>query len=399
MRHGTGGAMKWWGWAIVLACGLPGTAAAQAPGVPIEAPEAPLDDPGIIAKAQELRKTGKALDVAQAKLQLKKPEPETLKPLEVRNRPLPGREIAALARKAFVRIGWFGPDAEGVDGFSLGAAYAISADGVFVTCRHCVAPLGVTEGHLMAIDGRGEVLPVVKVLAANRFCDTALIRIEGGKFEPLPLQTNLAPGDDVYCLSDPLEAYGYFARGIANRFHRLAPHGRKPPPADSPWLLRLDVSTDWAPGSSGAAVLDACGNAVGHVAVIQLLTEGGVVLPPEAPAEGAPDAEKPAPGEKAAEKVQEKAAEKVEEKAADKAAPEQPKRKKREGKGEGQGKPAPEGAAAEGEEKEKAPEPQDKPKRGRLKGRTMLVLHEAVPVAPVLRLIEEMNAAKAAPAK
>jgi hypothetical protein len=33
----------------------------------------------------------------------------------------------------------------------------------------------------------------------------------------------------------------------------------------------MHVSTDWAPGSSGAPVLDACGNVVGHVAVISSL--------------------------------------------------------------------------------------------------------------------------------
>ena len=36
---------------------------------------------------------------------------------------------------------------------------------------------------------------------------------------------------------------------------------------------RLNVTTDWAPGSSGAAVLDDCGNAIGHVTAIATLTD------------------------------------------------------------------------------------------------------------------------------
>ena len=32
--------------------------------------------------------------------------------------------------------------------------------------------------------------------------------------------------------------------------------------------LRVNVSTDWAPGSSGSAVLDQCGNVIGHVSTI-----------------------------------------------------------------------------------------------------------------------------------
>jgi hypothetical protein len=38
--------------------------------------------------------------------------------------------------------------------------------------------------------------------------------------------------------------------------------------------LRMHVSTDWAPGSSGSPVLDICGNAISHVAVIGHLGEG-----------------------------------------------------------------------------------------------------------------------------
>jgi hypothetical protein len=34
----------------------------------------------------------------------------------------------------------------------------------------------------------------------------------------------------------------------------------------------MNVSTDWAPGSSGAAVLDGCGNAIGHVTEIKAET-------------------------------------------------------------------------------------------------------------------------------
>ena len=35
----------------------------------------------------------------------------------------------------------------------------------------------------------------------------------------------------------------------------------------------LETSTDWAPGSSGAAILDAFGNAVGHVSEIESIQE------------------------------------------------------------------------------------------------------------------------------
>jgi hypothetical protein len=78
----------------------------------------------------------------------------------------------------------------------------------------------------------------------------------------------------VFCLSDPLDERGYFSEGIVNRFYwKRAPKGDLES-LDALKNLRVNVSTDWAPGSSGAAVLDQCGNAIGHVSTISPLSEG-----------------------------------------------------------------------------------------------------------------------------
>lgn len=53
---------------------------------------------------------------------------------------------------------------------------------------------------------------------------------------------------------------GYFAKGIVSRFVRELP--------PEPERVTLEVTADWAPGSSGSAVLDEFGNAIGHVASI-----------------------------------------------------------------------------------------------------------------------------------
>ena len=60
----------------------------------------------------------------------------------------------------------------------------------------------------------------------------------------------------------------YFSAGMVNRLAELAKqeNGGAPP-------LMLDVSTDWAPGSSGAAVIDECGNAIGLVSTILALQD------------------------------------------------------------------------------------------------------------------------------
>ena len=63
---------------------------------------------------------------------------------------------------------------------------------------------------------------------------------------------------------------GYFSDGIVNRF--LARHSRRD--TNAPPVTRLNVTTDWAPGSSGSAVLDEFGNAIGHVTTITTLPGG-----------------------------------------------------------------------------------------------------------------------------
>ena len=81
--------------------------------------------------------------------------------------------------------------------------------------------------------------------------------------KPLALSTNVYPGDSAWCYSDPLGRSSYFSQGIVNRFFLQERRGGESP--------RIEVSTDWAPGSSGAALLDERGNAIGHVSVISPL--------------------------------------------------------------------------------------------------------------------------------
>jgi len=138
----------------------------------------------------------------------------------------------------------------------------------------------IREGCLVAADENGKLWGVSEVLAANRYSDACIVRVMGSHFKPLPLNTNVFPGDLVYCFSDPLEHRGYFSHGIVNRFYQIA--GRRPLTAAPSAALsptRINVSTDWAPGSSGSAVLDECGNAIGHVTTISAINEDEA--PPE----------------------------------------------------------------------------------------------------------------------
>lgn len=352
------------------------TGAAQAPDAPIESAWALWEDEKLMDRVEALYASGDSLDETETRKALRTPAPAKVEPLPPRTQELKGGDVARLARKSFLRLGWYGGETKDDLGLFLGAAFAIDKD-VFVTCRHVVAPGEIKFGCLVAIDLSGNIYPVQAVVAADRVADVALIRIAGTSCEPLPLSMDASPGDRVYCFSEPLDAYGYFDEGIVNRFFRLPPPERPPIPDDAPGLVRMHVSVDWAPGSSGAATLDRYGNAIGVVSAVQTLSEDFPFIPyidPE-PLETPDDAT----GEPAAEKVP----------------PEKPASEKA---GE-----AKQGGANATQPSEPPPvqlpgdDPAKRPKR-RAKAPTLMVLHEATPARAALRLIEKTNAA-AAPAK
>lgn len=272
---------------------------AQAPGVPIERDELLIDDAPLVARANLLKKSGKLLSDKQVADALKSPKPAPLVLPAPSAGHLDPRALAERGRKALVRIGWFYLEKRSKRWHvNLADGYAISAGGAVATCHHCIAPeeQEMREGCLIASDAAGNVFPVTAVLAQDKEMDAAIVRVDGGNFTPLPLNDQTAPGDTVYVFSDPMSAVGYFTSGILNRFFWL--DGRKsndPASIEGARNLRIHVSTDWAPGSSGAAVLDVCGNAVGHVSVIDPVVSDDPLPPDEKPGKDGKKSRKKSP--------------------------------------------------------------------------------------------------------
>jgi hypothetical protein len=267
------------------------SALAQAPGEPIGPDSTDSSDGPLIAKLQKLRRAGKLLDKKHVAALLNEPQPAPITLLPPATQPLSRREIAVRARQSYVRIGWLLLCSHcNRWHLTLAGGYPISADGAVATCYHCIEPdEDVREEYLVAVDSNDNVLPVTSVLAAHKQLDAAILRVTG-TFKPLALNTDVASGDPVYLYSDPLGTRGYFSSGIVNRFFWMRGRQTELSKLSAVQWLRLNVSTDWAPGSSGAAVLDAQGNAVGHVSVIASLrdefapdpdTASDLVAPPQ----------------------------------------------------------------------------------------------------------------------
>lgn len=267
--------------ALLFAClpSLPG----QAPGVPIYENEGGAgpsrEETELRARALELREQGKLLGIEALREQLARTHCKLALPLPA-SEPMRGPALWRRARSAYVRVGHLYQCRHCSDWhLNLAGGYAIAGDGVVATCHHVVAPdeAEMKDAWLVCADDQGRVFPVLEVLAADAPTDVAILRTGAVDAVPLPLRVAVEPGEAAFVFSDPMGSRGYFSKGLVSRFVRELP--------PEPERVTLEVTADWAPGSSGSAVLDEFGNAIGHVASISAHLEESEEGPPTASGE------------------------------------------------------------------------------------------------------------------
>lgn len=261
-------------WLLLALVSVAAVASAQAPGVPIyedsEGDEPSREEQALQQAALVLKQAGKLLDGKVVKEQLARSMCSLVLP-PAATKPLRGPEAWRRARSAYVRVGHLYQCKHCSDWhLNLAGGYAIAADGVVATCHHVVLPddRDMKEAWLVCADDDGHVFPVLEVLAADARTDVAILRTAAVEAQPLPLRVDVEPGEGCSVFSDPMGARGVFSTGVVQRFVRA-------PPLDGAGerVVVVEVGADWAPGSSGSAVLDACGNAIGHVASIKAQLE------------------------------------------------------------------------------------------------------------------------------
>jgi S1-C subfamily serine protease len=140
----------------------------------------------------------------------------------------------------------------------------IIADGVACTSLHVFqdAEDGPLKNFPIAMDQHGNVYAITGMLAADADADSCLVRISGAdSLPPLPLATDARAGESVYLMSHPDTRYFRFSSGIISRLiYERRPNGAKFP--------MLDVTAEFAPGSSGGPIVNVYGNVLGHVSTI-----------------------------------------------------------------------------------------------------------------------------------
>ncbi len=232
--------------------------------------------PGLSERLDKMRAENKLLTKQMVDEALAKPlgflqKPKLPSPTNTTLSPL---EIAAKLRTAKLQVGWF-YKCDSCDNWHInfGAGFPVAEDGVIATCHHVINPpiSGMKEGYLVVLDAQGKIYEIEGIVASDSVSDCALLKIADAKeLSPLPL--NLAPqvGGESYVLSNPLGVSDYFSHGLINRIIVNSPSADLSE-SEVRRHMRLNVGAEWAPGSSGAPIVDQCGNLIGFVSAARQL--------------------------------------------------------------------------------------------------------------------------------
>jgi hypothetical protein len=266
---------------ILFLCLLVATGVvAQGEGVPVyQEGRGSQGDKVLLVEAKRLLEAGELVAFGSLAEQMKR-ETCVLRLPEAGKAVMAPRERWQRARAGHLRLGFY-YQCRKCDEWHLDLAggYVITEDGAVATCAHVLTePAQMKEGYLIGATDDDVVLPVTEVLAVSAGRDSAIVRVKGGSMTPLPLADDVSPGDSVWCFSDPAGKRGYYSEGLVSRFVQrpfLSKKERAKLPKGAAVLrpVWLETTVDWAPGSSGSAVVDAQGNCVGHVSEIQTVLE------------------------------------------------------------------------------------------------------------------------------
>lgn len=149
----------------------------------------------------------------------------------------------------------------------IATATPITDDGVCFVNYHMVQPLVSRDAHatrndsiFFVADRDGQCYPLTDVLAYSADDDAAVIKVDtrGNSLGAIPLGAPAEVGQHINIISHPKQMFytytqGYVTRNAVYNF------------PDNPVIEMMEISADFAEGSSGGPVMDDCGNLVGMV--------------------------------------------------------------------------------------------------------------------------------------
>jgi S1-C subfamily serine protease len=139
---------------------------------------------------------------------------------------------------------------------TLASGVVVDPDGVIATNHHVAS--GDTAEAMGVLTADGRFFPVTEVLATNKNSDVALLRVAAKGLAALPVRDDLGAGAPIYCYSHPANSFGCISEGIVTRYCRLGGPDRN-------GAVFMQITADYARGSSGGPIIDQAGNLVGLV--------------------------------------------------------------------------------------------------------------------------------------
>jgi serine protease Do len=220
-------------------------------------------------KTTELLKTSTFLDTTQARAQLKAAEGKIakIKNVSPRTKVLSKRDIAAVVKESTVIFGTaFDCGRCSLTHVNPASGYVIDEEGIIVTNHHVLEGFAKTDGRknlAMPIQtADGKVYLVTEILATNKATDLTIVMVDtrGDKLKALPLGNSAIQGDVIFVMGHPTQMLFYFTEGVVARNYMSQ---RNRMQVDS--YPEMDITADYAAGSSGGPVVDNKGNLVATV--------------------------------------------------------------------------------------------------------------------------------------
>lgn len=148
----------------------------------------------------------------------------------------------------------------------VATAWCLTADGVMVTNYHVFEKATGDSWGVCGADGT--VYRISAILAASKAGDAALFKVDAKGLAPLALGDDAPVGEPVSIISHPNGRLFFQTSGEVARYAK-AP--RRKGPADTIWM---DVTAEYAKGSSGGPVMTREGRVVGMVSNTQSIQYG-----------------------------------------------------------------------------------------------------------------------------
>ena len=135
----------------------------------------------------------------------------------------------------------------------VASGFVIHPDGWIVTAAHVISDIP-EDRHGSVMLGDERVFPITGIYMVDTDRDVAIVKVDGTQLPALPLeQGDARPGEPVHVLSHPQGIFYLFTQGVVSRLNTADPK------------QSLQITAEFATGSSGAPVVNRHGNVIGVV--------------------------------------------------------------------------------------------------------------------------------------